>query len=67
MIDLRTDFEKARDERNIRICELWKEISEENPNMKRFRLATVIGREVGVVPLTVLNIVKRFGLMPDKV
>ena len=66
MIDVRTPIEKARDERNKRICNKFLQLSNEMPDCRPHRIFGLIAESVGMTIPGVKKIIVDNGLYQCK-
>ena len=62
MTDLRTPIEKKRDEKHQRICQMFLDLSNRQPNVAPHRIFGVIAQEVGMTVPGVKHIIVKNGL-----
>lgn len=62
MTDLRTPVEKAREERHKRICAMFLDLSNKQPNVAPHRIFGAIAQEVGMTVPGVKHIIVQNGL-----
>ncbi len=65
MVDLRTDFEKKREERQNRICDLYSqlhELHEAQPELAPHRIMTAVAKSQAMTTQGVRDILIRRGL-----
>lgn len=66
MIDARTPIEKARDERNKRICDSFLKLSNEMPDCRPHRIFMLVAESFGMTVPGVKNIIIGNGLYRPK-
>lgn len=62
MIDLRTETEKARDERDDKICKEFASIVKAAPEASTGRIASALGEMFGMTRVGILKVLQRRGL-----
>lgn len=65
-IDVRTDLERARDERHKFICDNFLQLRNEMPECPPHRIFRVIAQKVGMTIPGVINVVTKNGLYQSK-
>lgn len=61
-IDIRTPFEKARDEKHSKICADFLSLSDKIPECKPNRILSILAKKYSMTVPGVTNIVKKNGL-----
>lgn len=65
-IDLRTPFQKARDEKHRRICEAYQELKHEHPEASTHRLCLVLGENFMMTATGIRKVIIENGLFTPK-
>ena len=62
MVDLRTDFEKKREERQNRVCDLYSQLHEAQPELAPHRIMTAVAKSQAMTTQGVRDILIRRGI-----
>lgn len=65
LIDIRTPFERARDEKHARICNDYRELTAKMPSSKPYRLMRALGEAHGMTTMGIREVLVRNGLFKN--